>query len=54
MATPSNQGFDLDQYNYVDYASALESENLLCTDMESESVWTPARRHKKGRLLVPP
>ena len=45
-------GFDIDNYDFTEYASALDGENLSSTDcdMESESIWTPARRHKK-RLL---
>jgi len=54
MATPSDQGFDLDQYDYTEYASALESENMSSTDMESESVWTPVRRHKKRKASGSP
>jgi hypothetical protein len=53
MSKP-NEGFDLDNYDFTEYASALDGENLSSTDcdMESESIWTPARRHKKGRLLL--
>jgi hypothetical protein len=44
-----NEGFDLEKCEYTDYteyASALEGENLPSTDcdMESESIWKPARR----------
>ena len=50
MSEP-NEVFDLEKYDYTEYteyASALEGENLSSTDcdMESESIWTPARRHK--------
>jgi hypothetical protein len=43
MSEP-NQGFDLEKYDYSEYASALEGDNLSSTDcdMESESIWTPA------------
>jgi hypothetical protein len=54
MSKP-NEGFDLDSYDFTEYASALDGENPSSTDcdMESESIWTPARRHKKkGRLLL--
>jgi hypothetical protein len=46
MSKP-NEGFDLDNYDFTEYASALDGENLSSTDcdMESESIWTPARRH---------
>lgn len=46
MSKP-NEGFDLDNYDFTEYASALEGENPSSTecDMESESIWTPARRH---------
>ena len=54
MATPSDEGFDLDQYDCADYASARESENMSSTDMESESVWTPVRRHKKRKAYGSP
>ena len=58
MATPSNQGFDvdqyLDQYDYAEYASAVEGDNQSSTDMESESTWTPARRHKKRKASGSP
>ena len=51
-----NEGFDIEKYentDYTEYASALEDENLSSTycDMESESIWTPARRHKKKEGL---
>ena len=50
MSKP-NEGFDLDNYDFTEYASALDGENLSNTDcdMESESIWTPARRHKKRK-----
>ena len=54
MSKP-NEGFDLDSYDFTEYASALDGENPSSTDcdMEPESIWTPARRHKKkGRLLL--
>jgi hypothetical protein len=51
-----NEGFDLENYNYTEYASALEGENLssIDCDMESESIWTPARRHKKRKASDSP
>jgi hypothetical protein len=52
----SKEGFDLDNYYYADYASALEGENPSSTDceMESENVWTPVRRHKKRKASGSP
>ena len=49
-------GFDLDNYDFTEYASALDGENLSSTDcdMESESIWTPARRHKKRKASASP
>jgi hypothetical protein len=53
------EGFDLEKCEYTDYteyASALEDENLSSTDcdMESESIWTPARRHIKRKASGSP
>jgi hypothetical protein len=50
------QGFDLDNHDFTEYASALDGENLSSTDcdMESESTWTPARRHKKRKASASP
>ena len=42
----SKEGFDLDNYYYAHYASALEGENPSSTDCD---VWTPVRRHKKRK-----
>jgi hypothetical protein len=44
MSKP-NEGFDLDSYDFTEYASALDGENPSSTDcdMESERIWTPAR-----------
>ena len=55
MSKPK-EGFDLDKYDFTDYASALDGENLSSTDcdMELESVWTPARRHKKRKASASP
>jgi hypothetical protein len=55
MSKP-NEGFDLDSYDFTEYASALDGENLSTTDcdMESESLWTPARRHKKRKASASP
>ena len=55
MSKP-NEGFDLDSYDFTEYASALDGENPSSTDcdMESESIWTPARRHKKRKASVSP
>jgi hypothetical protein len=38
-----SKGFDLDSYDFTEYASALDGENPSSTDcdMESESIWTP-------------
>ena len=49
-------GFDIDNYDLTEYASALDGENLSSTDcdMESESIWTPARRHKKRKASASP
>jgi hypothetical protein len=49
-------GFDIDNYDFTEYASALDGENLSSTDcdMESESIWTPARRHKKRKASASP
>ena len=46
-------GFDLDNYDYTEYARAHKSEPPSSTDCEmgNENPWTPARRHKKGRPL---
>jgi len=59
MSKPSDDGFDLDNYDYADYASALESEHPSSTDCEMESgnaenVWTPARRYKKRKASGSP
>jgi hypothetical protein len=55
MSKP-NEGFDLDSYDFTEYASALDGENPSSTDcdMESESIWTPARRHKKRKASASP
>jgi hypothetical protein len=56
MSKPNepNEGFDLDSYDFTEYASALDGENPSSTDcdMESESIWTPARRHNNVQLLI--
>ena len=49
MSKP-NDGFDLDNYDCADYASALEGENPSST----ENVWTPVRRHKKRKASGSP
>ena len=56
MSKTSNDGFDIDNFDYADYASAQENEPPSSTDceMESESVWTPARRHKKRKASGSP
>ena len=33
----SNEGFDLDSYDFTEYASALDGENLSSTDCDMES-----------------
>ena len=55
MSKP-NAGFDFDNYDYVDYASALYGENPSSTDceMESENIWTPVHRHKKRKASGSP
>ena len=55
MSKP-NDGFDLDNYDYADYASVLEGENpsSIDCDMESENVWTLVRRHKKRKASGSP
>ena len=55
MSKP-NEGFDLDSYDFTEYASALDGENPSSTDcdMESDSIWTPARRHKKRKASASP
>ena len=55
MSKP-NEGFDLDNYDFTEYASVLDGENLSSTDcdMEPESIWTPARRHKKRKASASP
>jgi len=55
ISKPSNEGFDLDNIDFAEYASALESEHPNSTDeMESDSIWTPARRHKKRKASGSP
>ena len=55
MSKPSSEGFDLDNIDYAEYASALESEHPNSTDeTESDSIWTPARRYKKRKASGPP
>ena len=59
MSKPSlkpNEGFDLDSYDFTEYACALDGENLSSTDcdLESENLWTPARRHKKRKASASP
>jgi hypothetical protein len=56
LNTLVNEGFDLDSYDFTEYASALDGENLSTTDcdMESESLWTPARRHKQRKASASP
>jgi len=59
MSKPPDDGFDIDNYDYADYASALESEHPSSSDcgMESgnaENMWTPARRHKKRKASGSP
>jgi hypothetical protein len=56
LTSKPNEGFDLDSYDFTEYASALDGENPSSTDcdMESESIWTPARRHKKRKASASP
>jgi hypothetical protein len=46
---PPDDGFDIDNFAYSEFASALEGEHPLSSvntdnEMESEILWTPARR----------
>ena len=55
----ADDGFDIDNFDYIDYASALESEHPSSTDNEIESgntenTCTPARRHKKRKASGSP
>ena len=56
MSKPTNDGFDLDNYDLEAYASTLESEHPSNTDCEidSQNVWTPVRRHKKSKASGSP
>ena len=59
MSKTSNDGIDIDNFDYADYASALESEHSSSTDCEMDSenpenVWTPACRYKKKEGLCVP
>jgi hypothetical protein len=53
MSKP-NADFDLENYDYTEYASALENFSSTDCDMESESIWTPARPHKKRKASASP
>ena len=52
-STPPDDGLDIDNLSFSEFAKALESEQQSSSDntdieMESENSWTPAHRHKKG------
>ena len=56
MSKP-NEGFDLDSYDFTEYASALDGENLSTTDCDMESERVYGHRLvaiKKGRPLLLP
>jgi len=56
MSKPPDVGFDMDKYDYTEYASAHESEPPSSTDCEmgNDDTWTPARRHKKRKASGSP
>ena len=55
ISKPSSEGFDFNNIDYAEYASALESEHPNSWDeTESDSIWTPTRRYKKMKASGSP